>query len=219
MGIINYTWIKFGALWSLLEFIYVTANTGGINSPAMVWMTIIGVVVILYFNRLATQISIAFLFSLYLVFYLLGQQGVVSSEVLVEQQTIAWALTYKFSVIVMVFLGALATDWMYGHLLEEIDTKNKELEDTQQKILQAQAHKDEFIASIGHELRTPMNAILGFNDILRQELARRGLLPLNSATETNSLQPSHPANLRIRTETRPTILPRPESESHGSPRE
>ncbi|MEY4340771.1 MAG: Aerobic respiration control sensor protein ArcB [Pseudomonadota bacterium] len=171
MGIINYTWIKFGALWSLLEFIYVTANTGGINSPAMVWMTIIGVVVILYFNRLATQISIAFLFSLYLVFYLLGQQGVVSSEVLVEQQTIAWALTYKFSVIVMVFLGALATDWMYGHLLEEIDTKNKELEDTQQKILQAQAHKDEFIASIGHELRTPMNAILGFNDILRQELA------------------------------------------------
>ena len=50
MGVTNYTWIKFGAFWSLTEFIYITANTGGINSPAMVWMSIIGVVVILFFN-------------------------------------------------------------------------------------------------------------------------------------------------------------------------
>lgn len=171
MGITNYTWIKFGAFWSLLEFIYITANTGGINSPAMVWMSIIGVVVILFFNRVATQISIALLFFLYVGFYILGLQGVVSSEVRMDQDTIAWALTYKVSVILMVLFGALATDWMYGHLLEEIDTKNKALEDTQNKILQAQGHKDEFIASIGHEVRTPMNAILGFNDILRQELA------------------------------------------------
>jgi hypothetical protein len=170
LGMTNYTWIKFGAFWSLLEFIYITANTGGINSPAMVWMSIIGVVVILFFNRAATQISITLLFSLYLVFYILGLKGVVSSEVLMDQETIAWALTYKLSVILMVLFGALATDWMYGLLLEEIDSKNKALEETQQKILQAQAHKDEFIASIGHELRTPMNAILGFNDILRQEL-------------------------------------------------
>ena len=171
MGVINYTWIKFGAFWSLLEFIYITANTGGINSPAMVWMSIIGVVVILFFNRVATQISIAVLFFLYVGFYILGLQGVVSSEVRMDQETIAWALTYKLSVILMVLLGSLATDWMYGHLLEEIDTKNKALEETQNKILQAQGHKDEFIASIGHEVRTPMNAILGFNDILRQELA------------------------------------------------
>jgi len=171
MGVINYTWIKFGAFWSLLEFIYITANTGGVNSPAMVWMSIIGVVVILFFNRVATQISIAVLFFLYVGFYILGLQGVVSSEVRMDQETIAWALTYKLSVILMVLLGSLATDWMYGHLLEEIDTKNKALEETQNKILQAQGHKDEFIASIGHEVRTPMNAILGFNDILRQELA------------------------------------------------
>ena len=117
MGVTNYTWIKFGAFWSLLEFIYITANTGGINSPAMVWMSIIGVVVILFFNRVATQISIALLFFLYLGFYILGLQGVVASEVRMDQETIAWALTYKLSVILMVLFGALATDWMYGHLL------------------------------------------------------------------------------------------------------
>lgn len=171
IGVINYTWIKFGALWSLLEFIYVTVHTGGINSPAMVWMSIIGVVVILFFNRKATRISITFLFCLYFALYKLGEQGYISSAVRMDQETIAWALTYKLSIIIMVLLGALATDWMFSHLLEEIDKKNAVLEETQQKILQAQAHKDEFIASIGHELRTPMNAILGFNEILRQELA------------------------------------------------
>ena len=56
MGVTNYTWIKFGAFWSLLEFIYITANTGGIKSPAMVWMPIIGVVVILFFNRVETRV-------------------------------------------------------------------------------------------------------------------------------------------------------------------
>ena len=171
IGVINYTWIKFGALWSLLEVIYITVHTGGINSPAMVWLSIIGVVAILFFNRKATQISIAILFSIYIYFYIAGQKAWVANDVAFVPESIAWAFTYKASVMVMVFLGALATDWMYAHLLEEIDTHNKNLENTQQKIMRAQSHKDEFIASIGHELRTPMNAILGFNGILRQELA------------------------------------------------
>jgi len=36
-----------------------------------------------------------------------------------------------------------------------------------------QSHKDEFIASVGHELRTPMNAILGLNGVLQTELANQ----------------------------------------------
>jgi CheY-like chemotaxis protein/nitrogen-specific signal transduction histidine kinase len=54
-----------------------------------------------------------------------------------------------------------------------MDQSNAELEKTHQALLRAQAHKDEFIASVGHELRTPMNAILGLNGILRTELAGR----------------------------------------------
>jgi len=52
----------------------------------------------------------------------------------------------------------------------EMDESNAELERTHQALMRAQAHKDEFIASVGHELRTPMNAILGLNGILRNEL-------------------------------------------------
>lgn len=132
MGVINYTWIKFGAFWSLLEFIYITANTGELTRRPWCGCRLL-VLLLFFFNRVATQISIAVLFFLYVGFYILGLQGVVSSEVRMDQETIAWALTYKLSVILMVLLGSLATDWMYGHLLEEIDTKNKALEETQNK--------------------------------------------------------------------------------------
>jgi CheY-like chemotaxis protein/nitrogen-specific signal transduction histidine kinase len=54
-----------------------------------------------------------------------------------------------------------------------LDQSNAELERTHQALIQAQAHKDEFIASVGHELRTPMNAILGLNGILHTELEAR----------------------------------------------
>jgi signal transduction histidine kinase len=40
-----------------------------------------------------------------------------------------------------------------------------------QELIRAQSHKDEFIASVGHELRTPMNAILGLNTVLRDQVA------------------------------------------------
>ena len=42
-----------------------------------------------------------------------------------------------------------------------------ELEVARQRLLHTQQHKEEFIAAAGHELRTPMNAILGLNPVLQ----------------------------------------------------
>jgi signal transduction histidine kinase len=60
---------------------------------------------------------------------------------------------------------------MHSQQVMQIDKSNQALEETHRALRQAQAHKDEFIASVGHELRTPMNAILGLNGILRSELS------------------------------------------------
>ena len=77
IGITNYTSIKLGALWSLLEFIYITVKTGGINSPALVWMSILGVVVILFFNRTTTKISITVLLLGFLVFFITSSNSFI----------------------------------------------------------------------------------------------------------------------------------------------
>jgi signal transduction histidine kinase len=44
------------------------------------------------------------------------------------------------------------------------------LERTQIKLLNEQKQKNEFIASVSHEFRTPMNAIIGFNHLLKDEI-------------------------------------------------
>ena len=65
--------------------------------------------------------------------------------------------------------------WLFDQLhekqLQQLDLRNKELQATHEALFKAQAHKDEFLAAVGHELRTPMNAILGFNGVLREELS------------------------------------------------
>jgi signal transduction histidine kinase/CheY-like chemotaxis protein len=70
-------------------------------------------------------------------------------------------------------LGVFAGENLHANQLWDVENRNRELRDTHEALMQAQAHKDEFTAAVGHELRTPMNAILGFNGVLRQELADR----------------------------------------------
>ena len=67
-------------------------------------------------------------------------------------------------------LAAFLYDWMFNVKRREMSLRNAQLETTQVALLEAQTHKDEFIASVGHELRTPMNAILGLNGVLLNEL-------------------------------------------------
>ena len=59
--------------------------------------------------------------------------------------------------------------------VEDLEATLKELED-------ANKIKTNFISNISHEIKTPLNAIMGFSDILREAYQSevRGLSPFNS---------------------------------------
>ena len=54
---------------------------------------------------------------------------------------------------------------------EEIETANRELQNANIKIMEADRLKSEFLANMSHELRTPMNAIIGFTRLVRRKAA------------------------------------------------
>ena len=169
-----YLWVAHGTLlWSIGYVAYLAAMTGGINSPVMVWMTAAVLPAILLLDRMAALFWVISVFAANLLLLLISQHGWVNSDINMGNDVMAWTVASKFLVLGLAMFVVFVTDRMHRSQVADMDQSNAELEQTHQALIRAQAHKDEFIASVGHELRTPMNAILGLNGILRTELAAR----------------------------------------------
>jgi CheY-like chemotaxis protein len=81
-----------------------------------------------------------------------------------------------FGLLMAATLWAAAV-WRYRQTLRQktaaLVQANAALAQTITTLKSKQAHREEFMAWVGHELRTPMNAILGLNPLLRDSLATR----------------------------------------------
>ena len=167
-----YTWLSnLGLLTAIALVVYITACTGGINSPAMVWMTIMAVAALVLLGRRWAFWWAGAIMLTILMQFIAVTQGWISGEVDQSPQTIAWALLDKVLVILTLMLVVYFYERLHRRQLHEVELSNADLEAAHRALLQAQSHKDEFMASVGHELRTPMNAILGLNGVLQSELS------------------------------------------------
>ena len=51
---------------------------------------------------------------------------------------------------------------------DELEVAKRQLETMLQKVIEAEKHREEFIANCSHELRTPLAPIIGWADIMRK---------------------------------------------------
>src|SRR6516165_6039799 len=58
----------------------------------------------------------------------------------------------------------------FNQMLDELVRKNSELSETAFRADAANRAKSEFLANMSHELRTPLTAVLGFSEIMKDEL-------------------------------------------------
>jgi len=169
-----YLWVAYGTLlWSIAYVAYLAAMTGGINSPVMVWMTVLTLPAVLLLERAAVLFWVCMVFLANFFLFLISQNELVNSNINMANDVMGWTIANKLFVISLAMYVVFVTERMHRSQTVAMDESNAELERTHQALIRAQAHKDEFIASVGHELRTPMNAILGLNGILRTELASK----------------------------------------------
>ncbi len=162
-----------GFLISILHIALVAALSGGINSVTMVWMTVVTLPVTLLLSRVAAIFWGAAALLVTWLILALTNAGLVGNMANMSNDIMAWALVNKVLVACMAMGVVWLAERMHSQQVRQIDKSNQALEETHHALRQAQAHKDEFIASVGHELRTPMNAILGLNGILRSELSAK----------------------------------------------
>lgn len=151
--------------------VFTATQTGGINSTAVVWLNVLAVPVLLLLGPRATLAWIVIQLSLIMALMLATRWGWVVGHVSQAQDAVLWAFLNHLLALGNLMVGVRLYEYLHKVQLRKLQEGNDALKRTHQELLQAQAHKDEFVAAVGHELRTPMNAILGFNGVLRREFA------------------------------------------------
>jgi signal transduction histidine kinase/ActR/RegA family two-component response regulator len=150
---------------------YIATQTGGVNAIAMVWLNVVALPVLLLLGSRAALFWIGTVLATIAALYVGMGLGWVDSQNQSEPSALPWTWMNHVMALANLMLGIFLHDHLHDQQLQELERRNQEIKATHQALLQAQAHKDNFLAAVGHELRTPMNAILGLNGVLRQELA------------------------------------------------
>ena len=168
----NPVWCIHAMLGILMALIfYLLVHTGGLVSAMTVWLSVLALIpfLLLPIKHAFVWLSLQTL-GLGAVLYL-GMAGwsMGSAE---SPDMVVWAWANKV-LAAATLLGILVyLDYVQSRQLTVLQLQSDELKATHEDLIRAQSHKDEFIASVGHELRTPMNAILGLNGVLKDHLAQ-----------------------------------------------
>ena len=86
-------------------------------------------------------------------------------------------------VIIMFSLVFILIVGMFIHLLKKAKAAETKAKESQTQAEKANAAKSEFLFNMSHDIRTPMNALLGYNQLMKKELTDPKLLHYQGAVE------------------------------------
>lgn len=153
--------------------VFVAVSSGGVNSTILVWLNLLALPVLMLRGAGPALRTIVWVLITILALFVTTELGWISSHAQVSPQAVPWTVMQNVMALLCLMLCVYLFDLLHERQLSQLNQGNEALKKTHEALIQAQAHKDEFVAAVGHELRTPMNAILGLNGVLREELAER----------------------------------------------
>ena len=145
--------------------------TGGLFSSSLIWLMVLPVPAVFLLGWRDSLVWIALVITAILSLIPLTENGWLPMSYVYTHEHLSWSLGNYVSTAISLLGGLLVYHRIYQNQMAEINLHNQELSEARAALLNAEAYKDQFLASVGHELRTPMNAILGFNDVIRHELS------------------------------------------------
>lgn len=166
-----YDWVvNFCMLILLAMLAHFATQTGYIQSSALVWMSILSIPALFFLGQLGGLLWLLVILAIVTGIYVLTlhhQPDPITTNIASVLFATANHVMAASSLMLMVRLYDQITEKQRN----ETEARNQELIQVHADMRVAQAHKDEFVAAMGHELRTPMNAILGLNGLLQDEFA------------------------------------------------
>jgi signal transduction histidine kinase/CheY-like chemotaxis protein len=165
---ISIPWAQFIYQTTLMWGILFNAfYTGGVTSPLIVWIGIVPILPLFTVSRRWCYIWLIISFTA-IVFFLWAhfQHWIpLTQEISIQKLTVHTSMLILLCItqvmLVMTYDSANAQNIRY------IKHKNKKLNILSNDLQQANSHKDKFIATVSHEMRTPLNAVMGYLGLLR----------------------------------------------------
>jgi signal transduction histidine kinase len=155
-----------GVVAAVTQTLYAAWMSGGIFSPRMAWLVAVPLIPFYAVSRLAGLVWWGMVMCMELAMaYITWQGWLPDNPTLGTAQIMSSFASYSvvsFIVITVPFLY----DNLFRQAYADSVQRHQALEEKRQELLRMAVLREQFIATISHELRTPMNAILGFNNLL-----------------------------------------------------
>lgn len=151
-------------MWGILYNAYFT---GGVMSPVMVWMGIVPILPLFTVSRRWSYAWLVMSFTSVVIMYSTQVMGMVPPVPSGTAKEIALSAIMIGLLCITQIILVITYDSANSQTIRYIKRKNETLKALSQDLQIANIHKDRFLATVSHEMRTPLNAIMGYLGLLR----------------------------------------------------
>lgn len=158
---------------ALLFLLSLITTTTGINSVDVIWFMVMGLPVLFLMGIRAVLIWLVVVEVVLAVTYYLSLSHVWPHQLTPSAPLTGYVLLSYLVALLSIMLMLSLYDLQQRSRVKTLDEGNRVLEEDYKSLVKSQRHKEQFVAAIGHELRTPMSAILGLNLLLRDAVSNQ----------------------------------------------
>jgi signal transduction histidine kinase/CheY-like chemotaxis protein len=176
--------IHLASFLGLILFLYGVSQTGGIYSPQLTWSLVLPLTPFFVISRLAGYAWLLITLAAQLAVGLMTRHGWVFEPLDLSNGYAYTSLVTYLVLTVFLMVVPVLYEWMSRDALKITQQHNEALTQKRFELEHISKMREQFISTISHELRTPMNAIMGFTALLTAHFQDRpGLLKILKHSE------------------------------------